>query len=482
MTPQQYQDWLSRPGRRVVLAEIDMGGGETILLSNVAYTTLPTDAVPNRAYLPYIQGGVAFTSRLTIDGSPSVSIGDIEVSNEDGHLDWWLDRVWTNRRIQVYHGDVSWPLSDFQLVLSGVIDSLGTRSAARLNIVIKDNLQRLNTPVSEAVVGGEGTNKENLAPLVLGECHNVSPVLYDEAQHEYLVTQNTLESILEVRDNGVPVGFTLVGTNRFRLTASPAGAITASVQGGAPYTNKIGSLVKVLATQWGSVEERLLTSEIDSADFTAFDAAYPQPVGVFLDSRANVLATCQELAASVGAQVVTASDGRLRIRRITVPATASGVQIKPTDYVSKSLSPGARPAVKAGVRLTYCKNWTVQEGLTSGIPGAHKDLFAKEWLEVQEEDADVAALHRIFTEPVAVETLLLVEADARAEAVRRLGLWSTQRKVYNLTGYSQLLTLELGDPVTLFGSRWGLNNGVPGMVLSLGKDWIAGRVDIEVLV
>jgi len=481
MTPQEYQAWLRTDGRRAVLAEIDMREGEIILLSNVAYTTLPTDTAPNRVYLPYIQGGVAFTSRLTIDGSPSVSIGDIELTNEDGHLDSWLNDVWTNRRIRVYFGDVTWPLSDFQLVLSGVIDSLGSRSANRLNLVIKDNLQRLNTPVSETLVEGTGTNKEDIAPIVFGECHNTTPVLFDEAYHEYLVSINPLEEILEIRDNGVPVSHTAVGATKFRLNASPAGAITTSSQGGAPYANKIGELVSILATQWGSADERLLPSEVDTADFAAFDAAHPQPVGVFIDGRANVLATCQDLAASVGGQVVTASDGRLRIRKIDVSATPTGMQITPTDYVARSLSLSQRPVVKAGIRLGYCKNWTVQAGLTSGIPGEHKDLFAKEWLEVQENDAAVAADHRLFTEPPMVDTLLLLEADARAEAQRRLALWSKQRNVFRLTGYPQLLTLELGDPVTLFGNRWGLQAGVPGTVLSLQKDWISGRVDIEVL-
>lgn len=481
MTLQEFQAWLNTDGRRVVLAEIDMGEGVYIRLSNVAFTTLPTDAIPNRSYLPYIQGGVAFTSRLTIDGSPSVSVGDIEVTNEDGHLDSWLDMVWTNRRIQVYYGDVTWPLADFQLVLAGVIDSLGSRSANRLNIVIKDNLQRLNVPASEVLVGGTGNNKDDLAPVVLGECHNTAPVLFDEALHEYLVTStNALESILEVRDNGVPVSHTLVGTQKFKLNASPAGTVTASVQGGQPYVNTIGGLVQVLATQFGS-DEKLLTSEVDSSDFAAFNAAHPQPVGIYLDGRANVLAACQELASSVGGQVVTASDGRLRIRKIDVPAVASGFQITMTDYVARSLSISQRPVVKAGVRLGYCKNWTVQENLDTGIPAEHKDLFAKEWLEVQETNAIVAAAHRLNAEPPMVETLLLLEADARAEAVRRLTLWSKQRNVFTLSGYPQLLTLELGDAVTLFGNRWNLQSGVPGTVLSLSKDWISGRVTVEVL-
>ncbi len=213
-----------------------------------------------------------------------------------------------------------------------------------------------------------------------------------------------------------------------------------------------------------------------------FDAVHPQPVGIYLDGRANVLATCQDLASSVGGQVVTASDGRLRIRKIDVPVNPSGMSITQADYVAKSLQIKDRPPVKAGIRLGYCQNWTVQDSLETGIPPEHKDLFAKEWLEVQETNAEVAATHRLNSEPPMVETSLLVELDARNEAKRRLALWSVQRTVFSFTGYPQLLTLELGDPVTVYGNRWGLGAGKSGMILSLKKDWIGGRVEVEVLV
>ena len=58
---------------------------------------------------------------------------------------------------------------------------------------------------------------------------------------------------------------------------------------------------------------RFSSGDLDATQLAAFVAACPQAVGLYLAERANVLAVCQELAASVGAQVVVTSTGLLRL-------------------------------------------------------------------------------------------------------------------------------------------------------------------------
>ena len=81
-----------------------------------------------------------------------------------------------------------------------------------------------------------------------------------------------------------------------------------------------------------------------------------------------------------------------------------------------------------------------------------------------------------------MDTLLLKGTDAQTEAQRRLNLWKVQRTVYSVEGYANLLTLELGQAVTLYGNRFGLNDGKSGVVVGLQRDWVAGRCNVEVLV
>lgn len=480
MTQDQFYEWLrTGGGRRVALVEVDTDAPR--LLSTVPYVTAPSDTPANAAYQAVVAEGFAFSESLSLDGNPSVSVGDIGIHNEDGLFDGWLDDVWTNRAIRVYIGDVSWPRADFQLVFAGLVAELTASSAGRLNIVLRSALDKLNSPVADVALGGSTTNKDRLLPVCLGECHNVVPLLTDPAQHEYQVHQGAIERLIEVRDNGVPVGFSSMGGGKFRLTASPAGQITASMQGRTPYAATVTGIVQALATQYGAPYQRMTAADLDAAQLATFDAAHQQPVGVYLPDRANVLQTAQVLAASVGAQVVCSSLGKLRVVKVALPGTGTPVDIGPDDCVLGGLKMRERPEVIAGVKLGYCCNWSVQDNLGTGIPEEHKDLFAQEWLTVTARDEAVAAAYRLYADIPQQDTYLLRESDAQAEANRRLALWSVQRTVYQVECFAHMLSLELGQAVSLKADRWGLAAGKAGVVVGLQRDWIKGRVTVEVL-
>ena len=134
MTDLEFQEWLKKGGRYVVLVEADTT--PLRYLSAVAYTTLPSDTPANRVYSPVLAGGIALSETLPLDGTATLSAGDIEIHNEDGSLDSWLDDIWSNRRIQVFIGDVTWPRADFKLVFDGVAAGLESTSPERLNIVL----------------------------------------------------------------------------------------------------------------------------------------------------------------------------------------------------------------------------------------------------------------------------------------------------------------------------------------------------------
>lgn len=481
MTDADFLAWLDRGGMRAALVEV--GTDTPRFLSTVPYTTLPSDTPANRAYFPLLAQGFAFSEALSLDGNPTISVGDIALHNEDGLLDSWLDEVWVNRAIRVYIGDVAWPRADFRLVFSGLVSSITAGARNRLSIVLRDALNRLNAPVTDATLGGSSTNADRILPVCLGECHNVSPLLIDPAQHEYQVHQGAVERLIEVRDNGVPLTVTpTLSTGKFVLTSTPAGAVTASVQGCTPYSNTVVGAVQALATAYGTPDQRMTAADLDAAQLAAFNSAHPQPVGMWLGDRGNVLQACQELAASVGAQVVTSREGKLRIVKLALPGTGTPVSIRPSDYVAGSLAIKERATVIAGVKLGYCRNWTVQTGLDTGIPAAHKDLYAQEYLTVTARDASVAAAYKLYADLPQTNTLLLTKADAQAEANRRLALWKVQRTVYRVQCFAHMLLLELGQAVTLFGDRYGLNAGKSAVVVGLQADWIAGRVSVEVLV
>lgn len=481
MTDAEYQAWLVKGGHRIALIEVLTDVPR--YLSTTAYMTLPTDTPANQAYLPIVAGGFAFSERLSLDGTPTFSVGDIELSNEDGRYDSWLDDVWVNREVRVFIGDADWSREDFRLEFSGVIADIDSSSPDRINIVLRSKLERLNSPMTEATLGGTTTNKDRILPTLIGECHNIEPLLVDPANHEYMIHNGAIERLIEVRDNGVPLSniTPYLATGKVRLGNSPEGTITVSAQGRTPYVNTVALAVQALATLYGTPSERLTVADMDTVSLTAFNVANPQPVGVFMADRSNVLQTCQELAASIGSQVLMTRQGLLRLVKLAMPTEAS-LRVKQSDYEVNSLSIRDRTTVVSGIKLGYCKNWTVQETLDTGIPAEHKVLFGQEWLTVSAQNATVAAAYRLYAEIPQVDTLLLRGVDAQAEANRRLALWSVPHTVYGFNGFAQLMTIELGQAITLQGDRWGLQAGKVGIVISVQRDWTNGRCEVEVLI
>jgi hypothetical protein len=491
MTDDDFKSWLKSSSSirtLLVVATVSVGGSNTtIYMSSRAYTSGASDSPANTLYLPCVNGGVSFTETLSLDGKISVSYGDIEIVNRGGMRDSWLDYVWKNGAVQVYLGDIRWPLSSFRKMFDGVMFDIGSRDADTLNITIMNKLQRLNNPAVEELLGGITDNKDKQIPTTLGEVHNITPLLIDPGTKTFKVHGGAIEDIIEVRDNGAPTEVTKdLANGTFTLVKNQVGTITCSVQGDKPggvYSNDIADLIKRVATGYGPTVTRMTLDDIDLANFSAFSSAHTQPIGVFSESRLNILNMCQDMASSVGAQLTCPPEGKLKLVRLELPPVGTPVIITADDIDFKKISISSRSEIKAACKLGYCKNWTVQaSGLALGLPPENLSMFAQEWLTVTEVDTGLAAQFKLDTNPEQLDTLLLVEADAQAEALRRKILWGTQRTVFEVKCRPHMILTQLGDAITLQHKRFGLSNGHTGIVIKVSRDWFAGRITLGVLV
>lgn len=489
MSDAQFAAWLRNPAaRRLVLIEVAARSGATEVtrfLSTGAYVTAPDDAPPNLAYQSIVSTGMQFTEQLSLGGEASLSAGDIEIHNPSGIRDAWLNDVWMNRPILAWIGDPRWRRGDFRMIFNGVVADIAPKGSDKLALKLRDKLQRLNTPVSEAKLGGATPNKDAVLPLSFGEVHNITPLLADPALLQYQVHDGAIEGVIEVRDNGLPVRVTADNAGgKFTLAAAPAGTLTVSVQGDRPaaYANTVAALVRRLATGYGKAGDRFADSDLDAANLAAFDAAHPQAAGLFLAGRTNVLNACQMLASSLGAQLVMSRLGQLRLLQVSLPPLGVPAKVGPQHMVAGSLAPVSRSAPTASVKLAFSKNWTVQTGLQTGIPLQHKDLFETEWLTATRSDAGVQADYRLDAEPLQQDTMLLRRVDAEAEAQRRLAIGRVPRTVYEFDGTAEMLALELGQAVTVTHPRYGMEQGVAGQVVSLAPDWLTGHVKVGFIV
>ena len=495
MPDDQFLAWLqdSATVRMVLIeAQVNVAGAEvTRYIASRPYTTGPADTPANVEYLPLATGGLAFTEQVSLSGEAGLSGGDIELDNADGALDGWLVDVWSNRGIRVWSGDPAWPRGDFALVFDGIIADMAVSGRESINLVLRDKLQRLNTPITEAKLGGTTQNKDSVLPVPFGACTNVSPLLSDTnllyrfgCPIERVIGGDEFGP--EARYNGKPVSITpnLPG-GQFRLTSNPNGAaVTVSVQGDnvGGYAPRIAPLVQRIATGYGKAAERFTATDLDLVNLAAFDAAHPQLVGLYVVDRTNQAQAIQQLAASVGAQAIMSRTGQLRLVQVALPGLGMPVEIGPDHMRERSLHPVQRLPVAAAVKIGFDQNYTVQPSLTTSIPPEHAGLYATEWLTETVTDEAVRARYRLSDDPVQIDTCLKTRADAHAEAARRLALSSVPRTIYEFDGEPEMMMLELGQAVTLTDERYGLQDGAPGVVVLLSRYWLTGRVTVGVMV
>jgi hypothetical protein len=203
---------------------------------------------------------------------------------------------------------------------------------------------------------------------------------------------------------------------------------------------------------------------------------------VYCTSRENILDICNQLASSIGAQVVFSTLGLLKLVKIYHYSGIS-YDIYPEDIESKSLQIQEKAVVRGATKIGYCKNWTPQSsGLAAGINPSSVILFNTEYLYSTTVVEDTVLKYNLTVEPEAEPTLLITKTGAEAEAALRNALFSVPRTVYTVRAYQNLLLAELGDSVTLVNERYGLNSGKPGVIISINRDWISGRVDIGIII
>jgi hypothetical protein len=494
MTDAEFLAWLKSDRPRVVLVEVGVytGGSETTrYMATAGYNTGAADTPANMHYEPVVAANsLQFTEALDLTGdNATLNVGDIEIYNHNGERDSWFLDVWQNRTVQAFVGDPSWVRSDFRMIFNGVVAMLSSpRDRTVLNLKMADKLQRLNTPLSEDKLGGTTPNKDAVLPNAFGEVHNITPLLTDPVTLRYMGNNGSSNGCIEVRDNGKPVPVTTFdSTGEIELDEQSAGAITMSYQGakdaGGTYRNTLAGLVKMIVKEYGQASNRFVDADIDLTQFSSFDAAHTQPMGIFCSDRTNVLAVCRQLADSLGTQLVMTRLGKLQLIQIDMNTLSPTFTLTQDMMVEKTLKIREVLPVTAAIKLGFCKNWSVQNDLLTTIPDQHKELFAQEWLVAVKSDSTVQTRYKLNAEPVQQDTMLLRAVDAEPEAQRQLDTWKVQRVVYEFEGTPELLhELTLGQHVTLQHPRFNLSGGSDGLIVSLTPNWQNCHVVVGVMV
>lgn len=459
-------------------------------LSTVGWVSHVNDVPAATYFTPCIAGGVNIRESISLDGEVSQTFGDIEIFNTDGLFDSWLDDVWQNRTIRIYVGDSRFAqLGQFHVIFDGIVSRIESRSRDRLNIILRDKMERLNHPLHDVKIGGTNVEiKDNLRPLCFGEVFNITPEITNASTHEYMVHNGAIEQIIEVRDNGMPVAITpALGTGKFTLNNNPVGTITCSVQGDAVggYRNTPVGIIKHVVQNYGNVTSRLVATDIDDASMNALDV-FDGPgwvyVGEYVTDRETVLEFISRIAWAIRSSLFFNRAGKLAITQIAFPVTGAIASYGVSDIAENSLEIAERLPVKAACKIAYNKNWTVQPEVAGGVLAYHKCMFQKEWLFVNVSDAATATKYVLSADGEAEETCIQSDVDATDEANARLAIYKEQRNIFRFRAFARALLLNLGDRITVTYPRFGLNSGKQGIVMGLEPDWLDGVCVVEVLI
>lgn len=490
-TVSEVTAWLNTPGHiKCLLADItEVGNSEVsdFFLSTMAYYS------DNVSYTACITGGLSFTESLNTSGQASMGYGSLEIVNTAGINDVFLQYIWNKRPIKIYLGDPSWPKSDFILVFDGLIQELTAQNETSLSFSLFDKLQRLNESITEVTLQNTAyseNTKENILPLLFGECFNIQPLLVDNgssasAGQVYMVHNGAIQDIIEVRDNGIPIPVDIdLTTGTFTLLNKPYGTITCSAQGDTPYTNTVAGIITKLVTEYGLASNKFTASEVGFTDVTNTSA-----VGIYINDRKNILEACNILANSINANLICpsvsvdsgiVSNSKLKLVEIKAPAGTPKYYLSDNNMLLNTLRIDQLFTVNPSIKLGYCKNHTVQATVSEGLNPT--STFDEEWLYAISTNSSNQANYRDSGAVVETPTQLLTTQQAQAEADKRLALWQQQRILITASYLPDLIFAQLGDIVQITSQRFGLSSGKLGMVYSVNRNWITGFIEIGVLV
>ena len=503
----------------IYLVEFQAHDGTAVVTERFAtegYNTGPLDTPANTHW----QGRVidpgnfsqAVFSNGTTSGEARAGKGFVELAIGDDGVGNDIDRLATHavdgRRITIYALDhVQSPWSSRQVVFTGTMEQIEV-DRTKATIRLRDRLEDLRKPVQSVLYLGTTTDgtktdaegrkddlKDKPKPKAWGVNRNVPGVVSNRYRQVLDFASNGVFVFGAVRDRGVAltpganhatsaalIGATVAAgqyatcfaSGQIKLGSPPAGEITADIVEGAAGSRSAPRVARRILESVGFV---------DGVDFAAdelesLQAVQPAEVGVWIgtDTR-EVLPVLVAVLDSIGVYVVPDARGVLHFGRVAIVAGSADPVIDETIILD-----GTRKLERLGtgddgrgvpawkVTVEYAPAWSVQAEDQLSNVNSTPEVRAFASVEFRTAVASSEAIKSVYLRATELtfSTLLAGEADATAEAQRRLGIYGVRRERYRVPLHaSKAQGFRLGQIVTLRYPRFGLAGGKPMMIIGL---------------
>ena len=387
-----------------------------------------------------------------------------------------------------------------------------------LQIPIRDATYWLDRPVQSNLYTGGGSygGDATLAGLPLPKARggtsgnpirNVTPVLIDATNRIYQYTDaaGTVVALYEGGDTNITfsanttnlyAGSTPAGQYRtdnsrglFQLGSTPARTITVDCTGQFPIAG-VQTTAATIARYLLSEDLLLPSGNLETASFTSVDGAYPYTSGVYFDPASPVtgLDALALLLSALGAKIIPLRSGQLRLLALrALPVSPTTVDAFNLTNIVR-IAPAPLPAILAPppyrFRVGYQHNFTVQtSGLSPNVTMAKLAFLAAADRLAAASSSTILGSYNRPNDPPIIATALQSQTDAASLATALVALWSTRRRIYDVTlPVLNGLVREIGDVVSLTYPMDDLSTGKSGQIVGEQFNASDSSITFQVLV
>lgn len=474
-----FAEWIQTPGAdRCYLVEFHARQGgvvNTVRRSTHPYRTAPGDAPALTPYQDTILSVGTWGRELTelFTGYSTTAQTSIELFMDDELAELVDSANVGGLPVVIRCGDARWPLSQFGIVVSAVAEALKATSYDTAQLTLRDPSELLKRQLQSTLIS-VGPNTGQPAPICLGRCFNVSPVLINEATKTYQVHDGAISAITAVRENGVAIPYTAnLANGTFTLTNNAKGRVTADVDGAKPAGVWLQTAAQMIT---------YLTSRFDLAEPAGLAALPAYQLGVYITGDITLSAALDDISASVAAAWYYTRTGQLKWYWFN--GVGAPTQTLVADNIEDdTLWPRRRIAPAKTVALGYRRNWTPQADGLAGSVRETTPLLATAYEQpeskVNVDNAGVSVDHPDATE-IKASTLIVLKADAESEAARRAVWASVPRHVYEFSAFAAPFNLDLGQTVTIHYPRYFVG-GQSAVITRITDDLLFDTATVEVI-
>jgi len=491
---------------------------EELRYASGEYRTLPDDTPANQEWPQRLNLPLALSRALPLaPGSPGIvalQFGEIELQNADGALDqivqtYGVDgRAVTLRRIAPGAS-----IDDAVTVFTGAAYGWALADRFKVVLAVRGQAHRLEVAQQPSLYAGTGLGEgdadlKNLPrPLAFGWCQNVTPRRVLAFDLLFQVHDGQVQDISMVYDGGVELTpgddyatltlllaasttagefDTCLAEGFFQLGSNPVYDVTADVEGDAPSG--------VFAADSATIAERLLLragidgGDIDGDAFDALATLQAAPVGYYIRDGVSAAVAIADLLGGIGAFLSETALGKFTVERLEAP-TSSTDTLDDGAYFDVGVAALPEEVTPTIWRLgaTWAVNWTPQaiQLDAANVPPARLAFINVDARVAVAFDTDRQAFYRQAHDYLGasppVRAFFRDEADALAEAERLLALWAPGRQILSLPVQSPDLERDIGDQMTVYADRYGMNDGVVCRVFGYAFDTSTRRLVLNVL-